>query len=132
MNNNVISFDILHKVEMQTGGVLAIIGDNSGSRLNGSVVFMVSGLPFCGTNGIESFAKAVTPMMKSSDNRWVVIFTYDMPERLRDPQGLLKSVRNRIMRAIKEIRSESDAEQGRMHREWITKIAADHFCPESD
>ena len=124
MKNNVISFDILHQIEMQTGGVLAIICDNS-SSVNGSVVFMVSGLPFVGTNGIDSFAKAVTPM-KTTDGRQVVIFQYGMQERLRDPQGLLKSVRNRIMRAIQEIRSESDAEQGRLHRDWITKIAEDN------
>ncbi len=100
MKSNVINPSHPHQIPIEGSGTLAIIGEN-----NQRVVIMASGLSLWGGEGIKEFAKN-SIFTYSVDGSGVIIFEYNLRGRLRNPQRLLKSLRNKLMGAINAQESE--------------------------
>ncbi|MEK7586419.1 MAG: hypothetical protein AAB453_00945 [Patescibacteria group bacterium] len=107
MENNAIGKS--YRIEIQDRGTLAIIGNSYYGR---QVVFMASGLSLYGSrlslasnDGFGKFAKnpIFTHSVDGSDD--IIIFEHNLGGELRNPQKLLRSVRNKLIRAINVARS---------------------------
>jgi len=100
MKNNVITHSRM--VQFGSNGSLEIIGKTKEFHDSGSVVFMAKGdmaqnmfyspPDFC--------KKCITAWMPDGSGIAILIFEYSLRGELRNPQKLLKSVRNKLMQAI--------------------------------
>jgi len=100
MKNNVITHSRM--VQFGSNGSLEIIGKTKEFQNSCSVVFMAKGdmaqnmfyspPDFC--------KKCITSWMPDGSGIAILIFEYSLRSELRNPQKLLKSVRNKLMQAI--------------------------------
>ncbi len=93
MKNDVINPQ--HQIQIQGSGTLAIIG-----RRSNCVVFMASGIDTFGTEDLDNFAENCIRTGDIEGHGDILIFEYRLRSELRNPQKLLKSVRNKLVRAI--------------------------------
>ncbi len=99
MKSNVI-VSASRQVQIQSEGTLAIIGQSC-SR----VVFMVYGITTIGltVEDLECFASnCVIVQHRLGGMGEIILFEYSLRGELRNPQKLLKSVRNKLMRVIRD------------------------------
>ena len=99
MKNNVITHSRM--VQFGSNGTLEIIGKTKEFHNSGSVVFMAKGdmaqnmfyspPDFC--------KKCITSWMPDGSGIAILIFEYSLRSELRNPQKLLKSVRNKLINA---------------------------------
>ena len=110
MKNNVIAPS--HQVPIQNTGTLAIIGMR-GSR----VVFMASGINTYGAEDLDNFAENSICTGDIEGRGDILIFEHRLRSKLRNPQKLLKSVRNKLVRAINAACSAFEDEMNQLDHE---------------
>ena len=93
MKINVIA-PLSHQIEMRIGGTLAIIGKNQHS-----VVLMASNVMFPGAD-ISKFARNEIHTTLIGESSTTLIFERNQQGELRNPQKFLKSIRNKLTKAI--------------------------------
>lgn len=98
MKNNVI-IPQSHQVEIQSEGTLSLVG-----KADGKAIFMATGIMWHGDEKLEGFVKnSITFNNLDAEGLAIgdaVIFEYPIEGEIRNPRKLLKSVRNRLMKAI--------------------------------
>lgn len=124
MKNNVINPS--YQIEMQAGGILAIIG-----KTNHRVVFLASGLFLYGGENLEGFAKNPIFTRLLSDTGSAIIFEYNLQGELRNPRKLLKSVRNKLMRTINAAHSAFEDEMNQLEHEVSHAYHSRNYRPET-
>ena len=109
MENNAIGKS--YQIKIQSRGTLSVIG-----KTRYRIVLMASGLNLFGGENIEKFAK--NPIFHHvAGFGTIIIFEYNLDGELRNPQKLLKSVRNKLMRAISVAHSEFEYEMCQLDHE---------------
>jgi hypothetical protein len=98
MKNNVIIPE-LHQIEIESEGILSILG-----TAHGKVIFMATGIMWRGEEKLERISKKRI-IFNNLDAEGLaigdaIIFEYPIEGRIRNPRKLLKSVRNRLMKVI--------------------------------
>lgn len=125
MKTNVISNSFT--VPFDTNGSLEIIGKKGGLG-SGKVVFLVKGQKVHWFHHeLPDFCKnAITTWSPDDSGTPTLIFEYMLREGLKNPQKLLKSIRNKLMRSAYTIQTRQESSEREYYENYVQPTLNNH------
>ncbi len=123
MKNNVITHALM--LPLGTDGSLEIIGTKEGRFNESSAVFLAKGdmARWLCHSQPDLFKKVIMTWAPDHSATAMLIFEYTIGSPLRNPRKLLKSVRNKLMQAVRRQQCEFEEE---MHEATGGNLPTDH------